>query len=73
LRITEAAAHDSAGSKARERECVSQVAALWCFGHRQIMPDLSSSETHTKPYENRLHRMLDTRFSPTLKPEDPKY
>jgi hypothetical protein len=70
LWITEAAAHDSAGSKTRERECVSQ-AALWWFWHRQIMPDLSSPETRTKPYENKPRRLLETRFLPTLKPEEP--
>jgi hypothetical protein len=47
------------------------VAALRCFGHRQIMPDLSSPETCIKPYKNRPRRLIDIPFLPTLKPEEP--
>jgi hypothetical protein len=72
LRITEAATHDRTRSKTGEPECVCQVAALGCFGHRQIMPDLSTPETGIKPYENRHYRSIEIPFLPTLKPEEPK-
>jgi hypothetical protein len=71
LRITEAATHDCTSSKTRERECVRQVAASGCLGHRQIMPDLSTPETGIKPYENRHFRSIEIQFLPTLKPEEP--
>ena len=35
------------------------------------MPDLSSCQTCIKPYENKPRRLIDTPFSPTLKPEEP--
>jgi hypothetical protein len=72
LRITEAATHDRTSSKTGEREGVCQMAALGCFGHRQIMPDLPTPETGTKPYENRHYHSIDIRFLPTLKPEEPE-
>jgi len=58
LRVTEAAVDDSAGTETGEGVCVCQVAALGCFGHRQIMPDLSPPETGFKPYENRPRRLI---------------
>jgi hypothetical protein len=71
LRVTEAAGDDSAGAKTGECVRVCQVTARECFGHRQIMPDLSSPETGFKPYENRPRRLIETPFLPTLKPEEP--
>jgi hypothetical protein len=47
------------------------MAALGCFWHPQIMPDLSSPETRIKPYENRPRGLTKTLFLPTLKPEEP--
>jgi hypothetical protein len=50
---------------------IGQAAALRCFWHPQIMPDLSSCQTYIKPYESRLLRLIDTPLLPTLKPEEP--
>jgi hypothetical protein len=52
---------------------IGQAAALRCFWHPQIMPDLSSCQTYIKPYESRLLRLIDTPLLPTLKPEEPLF
>jgi hypothetical protein len=52
---------------------IGQAAALRCFWHPQIMPDLSLCQTCIKPYENKPRRLIDALFLPTLKPEEPKH